>query len=489
MTTSSNFLHACRTVLGTAHVLTTSDQVAPFLTDWSGRWRGEALAVLCPGSTSEVSEAVRLCACAGIGVVPQGGNTGLSGGATPQRAQPSVVMHLGRLTLVSDVDLLNNTLTVGAGVTLARVQEVARAAGRLFPLSLASEGTCTIGGNLATNAGGTTVLRYGSMRQLCLGLEVVLPDGRIWNGLRTLRKDNTGYSLRDLYIGSEGTLGLITAAVLQLRALPTDVVTCMLILDSSDRAMACFDVLREEFDAVLTTFELISPAALDAVAEQLPHLNLPACRPHPWVVLVECSDASAGRHDGEASSQALLSHRLEQRLAYALDTNIIRNVVIAQSAAQARSLWAIREGVPLALSRQRTALRYDLSFPISALERFLQESRSRLVALDADFLPVVFGHVGDGNLHFNVSPGAGRVNFMSEMTDRIDAVVYGLVRELGGSVSAEHGIGRAKSTPWRDSKSPVELALMHSLKTALDPQGLMNPGIFFPAAANTSLTS
>ena len=482
MRTQPSFLDAFHAALGPAHVLTEPDQVAPFLTDWSGRWRGDALAVLRPGSTAEVSAAMRLCAGMNISVVPQGGNTGLSGGATPLGVRPSVVMHLGRLQSVGEVDPLNNTLTVGAGVTLAHVQKIARTADRFFPLSLASEGSCTIGGNLATNAGGTAVLRYGSMRQLCLGLEVVLPNGEIWDGLRALRKDNTGYALRDLYIGSEGTLGLITAAVLQLHARPTDVATCVLMLDDPHQAVGCLERLRSEFDAALTTFELMAPAALDAVADHLPQLILPASRPYPWMALVECSSASSVSKSGEATWQASLAHRLERWALDALEAGCVRDVVIAQSLAQARTLWAIREGVPIAQSRQRAALRYDLSFPISELNSFLRKSRHQLAAIDAGLLPVVFGHVGDGNLHFNVCPGAGRDDFPSGIVGRIDAAVYGLVRDLGGSVSAEHGIGRAKSIPWRDSKSNLEIELMQSIKNALDPRGLMNPGILFPAA-------
>jgi FAD/FMN-containing dehydrogenase len=463
-----DFLHQCRAIVGASHALTNAYDTAPYLKDWSGRYQGQALAVIRPGSTEQVAELVRLCRAHRVAIVPQGGNTGLAGGATPHGAAPCVVIQLGRMNKLRKVDAVNNTITVEAGALLADVQAAAHAAGRLFPLSLAAEGTCTVGGNLATNAGGTAVLRYGNMRNLCLGLEVVTADGRIWDGLRGLRKDNTGYSLRDVYVGSEGTLGIITAAVLALFPEHGCKVTCLAAVPGITEATTLLQAAQQRLGSNLTAAELMSSAALAAVAQEMPQVRLPLAQPRAWMLLMELS-ASSFQDEGRQQIEALMAQAIERGLA--------TDVAVAASLQQAQDFWAVREAVPEAQARQGFAIRYDISLPISELRRFVDESDAQVASLWPDMYTVTFGHIGDGNLHYNVrSTSSSSQNELVQRREKVDRIVYDLVQSVGGSISAEHGIGQAKCHELRAHKSAVEMDLMRSIKMALDPDGLMNPG-------------
>ncbi len=457
-------------LLGPAHVLTGAD-AEPSLVDWRGRYRGRALAVVRPGTTDEVAAVVRLCAETGTPIVPQGGNTGLCGGATPDATGNAIVVSLQRLNRVRGIDTENDTIDVEAGCALAAVQQAAAAAGRLFPLSLGSEGSCTIGGNLATNAGGTQVLRYGNMRALALGLEVVTPQADIWDGLRGLRKDNTGYSLRDLYIGSEGTLGIITAATLKLFPPPVDRCTALLALDSLDAAVAMLGAARAGFGPSLTGFELMSQACLAAVTACFPQQRLPfsgASAQAPWFALLELSDSE---------SEAHARGRFETVLATAIEAGHARDAVIAASGAQSRELWHLRESIPLAEKEQGKSVKHDVSIPVSRLAAFARGTNAALQAAVPGVRHVIFGHLGDGNLHYNVAGGPGwPEDRLLQREQEISTLVHERVHAVGGSISAEHGIGQLKRDVLMHYQGAVAVGLMRRIKQALDPQGIMNPG-------------
>jgi FAD/FMN-containing dehydrogenase len=448
--------------VGVAHVLTEPADIAPFVTDWRGRYQGKARCVVRPADTAEVAAVVSACAAAGVPMVPQGGNTGLCGAATPDGEGGAVVLSLVRLQQIRAVDPRNNTITVDAGCTLAAVQEAARAAGRLFPLALASEGSCRIGGNLSTNAGGVQVLRYGNTRELTLGLEVVLPNGDIWNGLRGLRKDNTGYDLKHLFIGAEGTLGIITAAVLKLFPLPQSQTTCWLTVASPAAAVDLFNAAKSVFDAQLTAFELISETALALVLKNIPDAACPG-QAGAWYVLAEFSDAA--------------SERLENWLAEMLDNGLIGDAVLALSDSQAGKLWALRENISEAQKIEGISIKHDIAVPVSAIPEFLARADAALATAFPGIRFVAFGHVGDGNLHYNLSQAdtSDNAQFIG-CQPAVNRLVHDIVHALNGSISAEHGIGQLKREELRRYKSPVEMALMHSIKQAIDPRGLMNPG-------------
>lgn len=458
-------IESLRAVVGVAHVLTNADDVAPYLTDWRGRYTGSALAIVRPGSTPEVAEVVRLCAQAGIAVVPQGGNTGLCGGSIPRGGE--VVVSLTRLNRVRAIDTANNTIIAEAGCALAAVQEAAAAAGRLFPLSLAAEGTATIGGNLSTNAGGVQVLRYGNARELCLGLEVVLPDGRIWNGLRGLRKDNTGYDMKHLFIGAEGTLGLITAAVLKLFSPPRQVATAWTSVATPEAAVALLTRLREKIGGRITAFELVGRPALDLVLKNIPDSRDPLPAPSPWQVLIELSD----------TMESNLDEALAGVLADAVAASEAGDAVIAQSEAQAQALWSLRENISEAQKIEGVSIKHDISLPVSRIAEFIARSDATLTAAFPGVRIVCFGHLGDGNLHYNQSKPQAQDNaaFIAQ-TDAVNRLVHDLVAELGGSISAEHGLGQLKREEILRYKSEVEMNMMRAVKKALDPRGLMNPG-------------
>ncbi len=465
-----NHLDALRAGVGEHHVLTGED-AAPYLTDWRGRYSGQALAVVRPGSTDEVAAVVRVCAGAGLPIVPQGGNTGLCGGATPDDSGRAIVLNLQRLNRIRGMDLDNDTMEVEAGCVLQTVQEAARDAGRLFPLSLAAEGSCTIGGNLATNAGGTQVLRYGTMRELTLGLEVVTAQGEIWHGLRGLRKDNTGYDLRDLFIGSEGTLGIITAATLKLYPLPVARCTALLALASIADAIAMLARARHGFSASLTGFELMAVDCLADVVRCFPQQRLPFDGDSavlPWYALLELSDSESEAHAQE---------RFETVLGEAIESGCVKDAVIAGSMAQSKALWHLRESIPLAEKESGKSIKHDVSIPVSRMAAFVEDTNRALQQAFPGIRNVVFGHLGDGNLHYNVARGESLSE--GDLLTRQDAIyelVHDAVHAVGGSISAEHGVGQLKRDALAQYKDPVELALMHSIKRALDPQGIMNPG-------------
>ena len=462
------FLSACRGLLGDTYVVADQAGMAPYLRDWRGRFTGRALAVLRPADTAQVAALVKLCVAARIPMVPQGGNTGLVLGSVPDAGGSAVVLSLARLDKVRQVDAVNRTMTVDAGVILQRAQEAAAAQGCLFPLSLAAEGSCTIGGNLSTNAGGTGVLRYGNARELCLGLEVVTPQGEIWSGLRGLRKDNTGYDLRDLYIGAEGTLGIITGAVLKLYPQPRACVTALAAMDSPAAALRLLSIMQDHCAASLTGFELMSAYCLHLVGKHFPALQQPLSGGHAQYALLELSSSESEPH-----AAALL----ERALGAALDQEVVKDAVVASSAAQSRGLWDLREHIPLAQAADGKNIKHDISLPVSSIADFIAATEPQLQAAFPGCRLVCFGHLGDGNLHFNVAPPAGVANddFLRNQ-DAVNRVVYDAVAAFGGSISAEHGIGALKRDELAHYKSPVELNLMRTIKNALDPLGLMNPG-------------
>ena len=454
-------------VVGPEQVLTGADAMSVHLGDWRGRFRGDALCVLRPASTAEVSAVVRACAQAGVPMVPQGGNTSLCGAATPGPEADAVVVSMGRLRRVRAIDPANNTMTAEAGCVLQALHEAAAQAGRLFPLSLAAQGSCQIGGNLSTNAGGVQVLRYGNTRELTLGLEVVLPSGEIWDGLRGLRKDNTGYDLKQLFIGAEGTLGIITAAVLKLFPLPRATATAWLAIASPALAVSLLAALQDRFGALLTACELLSDVALGLVRKHM-HGAQPALAESPWHLLVELS----GGDDDQSRRQAL-----EAFLAEALESGTISDAVLAQSGEQARRLWALRENIGEAQKIEGLSVKHDVSVPISRIPEFIERAGQALALAFPDIRIVAFGHIGDGNLHYNQSkPLAGENGVFIAAQPAVNRIVHDLVHELGGSISAEHGIGQLKRDELRRYKSAVEIEMMRSIKRTLDPQGLMNPG-------------
>jgi FAD/FMN-containing dehydrogenase len=446
-------------IVGRGHVLTGRDETAPYFTDWRRQYSASAEAVVRPATTAEVAAVVRLCAREGIAIVPQGGNTGLCGGSVPTGKGRELVLSLARMRRIRELDVLNDTITVEAGCVLADVQRAAEAAGRLFPVSLAAEGSCQIGGNLSTNAGGVNVLRYGSARDQVLGVEVVLADGEVWDGLRGLRKDNTGYDLKQLFIGAEGTLGIVTAAVLRLYARPTASVTAWVALERPRAAVELLGLLHEGLGERISAFELISASSLEAVLQHAPQTQAPLASRRPWYVLVEAADNSA---------QGLLLEQVERALAQAAERGTLVDAVIAQSVEQARALWRIRETIPEA---QFTNVKHDVSVPVSRTPELIERATARLRERFPDVQVFAFGHVGDGNIHLNVGPAA-----LVRERAAVNRIVYDVVVELGGSISAEHGLGQLKREEIRSHKSPLELELMRRIKQALDPRGLMNPG-------------
>ncbi|MBA3507437.1 MAG: FAD-binding oxidoreductase [Betaproteobacteria bacterium] len=454
-------------IVGDTNVLTAAAETEPYLIDWRGSFRGRARAVVRPGNTAEVAAVVRFCADVGTPVVPQGGNTGLCGGATPDATGDEIVLALGRMNRVRDIDPANATITVEAGMPLATVQEHAAAAGLYFPLSLASEGSCTIGGNLSTNAGGTAVLRFGNARDLTLGLEIVLADGRVWNGLRGLRKDNTGYDLKQLFIGAEGTLGIATAAVLKLFPVPRTQVTALVALASVNAAVALLGRLQSALSDRLTGFELVSGVAL-ALSRKLDPA-LPAPMPgHAWYVLVQVDDSA---------QDSPIATLLETTVATAVEAGVVLDATIAHSAAQAARLWALRENISEAQRREGPNIKHDISLAVSSIPAFLEECNAALLAAFPRARLIIFGHLGDGNLHYNLSAPEDHsaVDFLDNAT-AVNRIVYDRVAHHGGSFSAEHGIGQLKRDELLRYKSDVELDLMRAIKRALDPRGLFNPG-------------
>ena len=465
-------LDALRQAVGPAHVLTHEDpgtDLSRWERDWRGRVHGRALAVVQPQSTAEVAAVVKACVANGASLVPQGGNTGLVVGSVPDGSGQQVVLSTTRLNRVRELDAANRTLTVEAGCVLQTVQDVAREAGFLFPLSLAAQGSCTIGGNLATNAGGTQVLRYGNTRDLCLGLEVVSADGEVWHGLSGLRKDNTGYDLRHLMIGSEGTLGIITAATLKLFDAPAAQLTAWASVPSLLAAVDLLGLVQRRLGAGLTGFEVMGQFALSLVDKHFPQLRVPAWANTPYAVLLELSDTESAEH-----AQA----QLEQLLGQAIEAGCASDAIVASNLGQAQGFWHVRESISMAQAEEGLNIKHDISLPISRIPAFCAETDARLVHTFAGVRLVNFGHLGDGNLHYNVQApeGVDPAVFLNTQETAVNGLVFEQVRAHGGSISAEHGIGSLKAHTLPEYKDPVALDWMRRIKSALDPQQRLNPG-------------
>ena len=469
---STSLLDTLRQIVGASNVLTHDDPTADLSAweqDWRKRSRGTALAVVRPGTTEQVAQVVKACAAAGTSLVPQGGNTGLVVGSIPDNSGTQVVLSLQRMSAVRVVDPGNLTITVEAGCVLQNLQTAADNAGFLFPLSLGAEGSCTIGGNLATNAGGTQVVRYGNARELCLGVEVVTAQGEIWNGLTGLRKDNTGYDLRDLFIGSEGTLGIITAATMKLYPKPAAQLTAWAALPSLDAAVELLGLAHQTLGAGLTGFEVMGQFALSLVDKHYPQLRVPLWKESPWCVLLENSDSESEDH---------ARTRFEHLLEAALEQGLVLDAVVAENIAQAHILWHIRESVSLAQAEEGLNIKHDISIPVSRIPEFVRQADAALAAAIPGVRFVNFGHLGDGNLHYNIqAPAEGDARaFLRAQEENVNTIVYDTVEQFDGSISAEHGVGELKRHKLVKHKSAVALGLMHAIKGALDPQGTMNPG-------------
>ncbi len=469
MTTA--LLDTLRTAVGAAHVLTDGDLTA-YERDWRGRRQGKALAVVRPASTQEVAAVVKACAAAGVAVIAQGGNTGLSVGSTPDASGQQIVLNLGRMQAVRSVDADNLTITVEAGCILQNLQQAAQDAGFLFPLSLAAEGSCTIGGNLAANAGGTQVVRYGNTRELCLGLEVVTPQGEVWEGLSGLRKDNTGYDLRHLFIGSEGTLGIITAATMKLYPQPAAQLTAFAAVPSMEAAVRLLGLAHQHLAAGLTGFEVMGQFALSLVVKHMPQLRVPfteMAAQAPYCVLLENSDSESEDH---------ARARFESLLELAFEDGCVLDAVVAESLSQAHDLWHIRESIPLAQAEEGLNIKHDISLATSRIPAFVAHTDALLQQEIPGVRLVNFGHLGDGNLHYNIQVPEGMDGkaFLREQEPRVNQLVYDAVAQFGGSFSAEHGVGQLKTAQLEQYKSPVALQMMRAIKQALDPHNLMNPG-------------
>ena len=463
-----NFINNLAAVLEQKYILTADEDKAPYLTDWRKRFTGKALAVLLPGTSSEVAAIVKLCSQEQIAIVPQGGHTGFCGGATPDESGKQVILNLKRMNQIREIDVANQTITLEAGCILQTVQKKAAEQGFLFPLSLGAEGSCMIGGNLATNAGGTNVLRYGNARDLCLGLEVVTAKGEIWNGIKGLRKDNTGYDLRDLFVGSEGTLGIITSAVMKLYPLPisqwTTLVACASVADS----ISLLNLFQKRATSLLTGFEMMTQESLELNEKHFPQMANPLQGNPPFTVLIELSD-----HESENHVRQLLETILEE----AFESQLISDAVIASNLSQANAFWHMREHITLAQAEEGANLKHDITIPLSSLDSFIQETDALMRAQFPGVRIINFGHLGDGNLHYNIAPplGVDSKAFNEANEKPIHELIYAQVERCNGSISAEHGVGQLKLDNLRAHKGEVAHELMKTLKRALDPQNILNP--------------
>jgi FAD/FMN-containing dehydrogenase len=460
-----------RSICGDAYVLTheaPGTDLSAWEQDWRKRSRGQALAVVRPSSTAEVAAVVKACAAAGTSIVPQGGNTGLVVGSVPDDSGTQVVLSMTRMNAVRAIDKDNLTITVEAGCVLQNLQDAAEKEGLLFPLSLAAEGSCTIGGNLGTNAGGTQVVRYGNTRDLCLGLEVVTASGEVWNGLTGLRKDNTGYDLRHLMIGSEGTLGIITAATMKLYPLPAVQLTAWAAVPSMEAAVQLLGLAHQKLGPGLTGFEVMGQFALSLVDKHYPQLRVPLLNDGPWCVLLENSDSESESH-ARGQFEALLEA--------AMEAGCVSDAVVAENIAQARGLWHIRESIPLAQAEEGLNIKHDISITVSRIPAFVVETDALLTEHIPGVRLVDFGHLGDGNLHYNVQApeGADGQAFLRDWEERVNTLVFEQVTRFKGSISAEHGVGELKAGKLPHYKDATALAMMHAIKRALDPQGILNP--------------
>ncbi|CAN5277181.1 FAD-binding oxidoreductase [soil metagenome] len=464
MMPSAETLDRFTAIVGARNAIRDPLDMVPYLTEWRAIWTGKSPLVLRPASTEEVSRILALATETRTTIVPQSGNTGLVGGQIPFEAGTEVVLSLDRMTTILAVDPIDNSMTVQAGVTLKAVQDAAESVDRLFPLTLASEGSCRIGGNLSSNAGGIGVLAYGNARDLCLGLEVVLPDGRVWNGLRSLRKDNTGYDLKNLFIGAEGTLGIITAAVLKLFPRPVSRATALAALPSPQAAIDLLALAREQSGGRVTALELLPRNGFEFTMKHFA-VRDPFASPAPWYVIVELSGAGD------------LDTVLVDTLAMGAERELVADATVAQSEAQRQEIWYIREAIVETQRREGGSIKHDVAVPVSHIPAFIAETTAAILAFMPGARPMPFGHAGDGNLHFNVSQPVGmdKAAFLAKW-DEMNEVVYDVVLRHGGTISAEHGIGRLKRAMMARIKSPVELGMMRGLKQLFDPLNILNPG-------------
>ena len=463
-------LDALKAVVGSAGFREEAADLEPHLTEWRGLFKGQTPLMLMPASTAEVSAILKICSAHGIAIVPQGGNTGLAGGAIPgiEGDDAQILLSSSRLKQIRAIDAENYTMTVEAGCLLADIQAAAQEAGLFFPLSLAAEGSCQIGGNISTNAGGTNVLRFGNTRDLVLGLEVVLPDGAIYNDLRGLRKDNTGYDLKQLFIGAEGTLGFVAAATLKLFPAPRATATAWLAVATPAAAVALYSEARKQVGDELVAFELIPRIAIDMVLEHIPGTRDPLADAQPWYVLLELASAR---------DQFVTDEQLTDLLGSCLEQGLVQDGVVASSEAQRNDLWRLRHCISEAQKSAGASIKHDISVPVSAMPEFLQQASKLVTACVPGIRPVPFGHLGDGNLHYNVSQPAdmSAADFLA-LWEQLNEIVHTLAVELGGSFSAEHGIGSLKVSELERLADPVKMKLMRAVKQALDPGGIMNPG-------------
>lgn len=468
MPVSAALIDELKAITGPTGYIDDPADMAPYVTEWRDKWTGKTSLILRPSNTGEVADIVKACAAAGQPIVPQGGNTGLVGGNIPHDTGEEIILSLTRMARVRDVNPLNDTITVEAGCILQNVQQAADDAGRLFPMRIASEGTCQIGGNLSTNAGGTAVLRYGNMRDLVLGLEVVLPDGRIWDGLRSLRKDNTGYDLKHLFIGAEGTLGIITAAVLKLYPRPSAVETAFLAVPDPTAAVRLLEIAKNHSGGQVTGFEILPRLGLELVQQLLPTARDPFDQPHPWYVLMELS--SGGSRETQRQATELI-------LTDGFEAGLVLDGTIAETETQAANLWQLREALSEAQKLGGGSIKHDVAVAVPRMPEFIERADAALAEVVPGFRSVAFGHIGDGNVHYNpLQPeGMDKQTFLERWPD-VTRTVHDIVTDMNGSISAEHGIGRLKHDDLVHYKSPVEIDLMRTMKAALDPQNIMNPG-------------
>jgi FAD/FMN-containing dehydrogenase len=464
---SPDLLARFTAIVGAQHAVTDIAEQAPYLVESRGLYKGTTPVVLKPGSVEEISAILKLATETGTAIVPQGGNTGHVAGQIPRPGAGDIVLSLERLNTIRAIDPVGNVIVCDAGCILADIQKAAEAHGRLFPLSLGSEGSCRIGGNLSTNAGGTAVLAYGNMRQLCLGLEVVLPTGEIWDGLRSLKKDNTGYDLRDLFIGAEGTLGIITGAVLKLYPQPAGHQVAFAGLNSVENALALFDLASSACGAALTGFELMPRLGVEFTTRHIPGVRDPMDTLHAWYVLIDISTTDTAERAGQ-----MMQSLLERGIAEGL----VENAVIASSEAQRKSLWHMRESMSPAQKPEGGSIKHDVSVPVSSIPAFMKEADAAVMAAIPGARICAFGHMGDGNIHYNISQptGADKDTFIGRWRE-MNAIVHGIVLKYNGSISAEHGIGQLKRDELAEVRSPIEIDLMQRIKHAFDPAGVMNP--------------
>ena len=465
---SSDLLDRFAAIVGEKHAVRDPAEIAPHLVENRGLYHGASPMLLKPGSVEEVSAILKLASETGTAIVPQTGNTGLVGGQTPREGGSDIILSLERMNRVRDIDPVGNTMIVDGGCILADVHKAAAEHGRMFPLSLGSEGSCRIAGNLSTNAGGTAVLAYGNMRQLCLGLEVVLPTGEIWNGLRRLKKDNTGYDLRDLFIGAEGTLGVITGAVLKLFPQPLGHQVAFAGLQSVDDALTLFKNASSLCGTALTGFELMPRIGVEFTTRHIPGVRDPLETVHPWYVLIDISTS-----DSVETAERMMTTLLEQ----GYEAGLIQDATIASSEAQQKAIWHMRESMSDAQKPEGGSIKHDVSVPVAQIPQFMAEAEKAVVAAMPGARVCAFGHMGDGNIHYNISQpvGADKAEFIGRWRE-INKIVHGLVLQHGGSISAEHGIGQLKRDELASIRSEIEIDLMRRIKTAFDPAGIMNPG-------------